>query len=46
MVFHDFVVEDREIEGKTEFDWVAWWKCDLVSFLVALKSLVLDFFKF
>ena len=24
VVLHDFVVEDRRVEGKTELDWIAW----------------------
>ena len=26
VVLHDFVVEDGEVKGKTELDWVAWWE--------------------
>lgn len=37
MFVADFVVEDREIEGETQTDWVCWWHflfADLVSVFV------------
>ena len=42
VVLHDFVVEDREVEGETELDWVAWWKFNSVGLVVSLESLLLD----
>lgn len=42
VVLHDFVVEDGEVEGKTELDWVAWWEGDLVSLVVGLEGVLLD----
>ena len=45
MILHDFVMEDRGVEGKTELDWVAWSKSNSVSFFVSLESLLFDFFE-
>ena len=42
VVLHDFVVEHREVKGKTELDGVAGWQGDLVGFVVGLKSILLD----
>ena len=45
VILHDFVMEDRGVEGKTELDWVAWSKSNSVSFFVSLESLLFDFFE-
>ena len=45
VVLHDFVVEDGEVEGKSELDWVAWWEGDLVSLLVSCQSFLLHLFE-
>jgi len=45
VVLHDFVVEDREVEGKTELDGVARGKLDLVGLVVSFKSFDLDCFE-
>ena len=45
VILHDFVMEDRGIEGKTEFDWVAWGKSNTVGFFVSCESLLFDFFE-
>ena len=42
LVLHDFVMEDGEVKGKTELDWVAGWERDLVGLVVSLESLLLD----
>jgi hypothetical protein len=41
VVLHDFVVEDREVESESEFDWVARREGDLVCFLIGVKSRLL-----
>ena len=38
MVLHDFVVEDREVKGKAELDWVAGGKGDLVGAVVGFEG--------
>ena len=45
VILHDFVVEDREVEGKTKFNWIAWRKSNLVGFVVSLKRVLLHLFK-
>jgi len=45
VILEDFVVEDGEVEGKTELDRVASWKVDGVSLFISLLSLTLDFLK-
>jgi hypothetical protein len=45
VVLHDFVVEDREVEGKAKLDGVAWGEGDLVGLLVGTESVLLDGFK-
>ena len=42
VVLHDFVVEDREVEGEAELDRVAGRKRDLVCLLVGLEGILLD----
>ena len=42
MVLHDFVVEDREVQGETELDGVAGRQRDLVSLVVGLECLLLN----
>ncbi len=44
VIFHDFVVEDREIKSKTKLDGVAWRKGNLIGLFVSFKSLLLDLF--
>ena len=46
VVFHNFVVEDGEVKGKTKLDWVAWWEGDLIGFFVGFESFLLDILKF
>lgn len=39
MLVEDFIVENGEIEGKTQTDWVCWWHllfADLVSLFVGI----------
>ena len=45
VILHHFVVEYREIKGKSKFDWVAWLKCNTVSIVVSLKGLLFHFLK-
>ena len=45
VVLQHLVVEDGEVEGKTELDRVASWKVDGVSLFISLLSLTLDFLK-
>ena len=45
VILEDFVVEDGEVEGKTELDRVASWKVDGVSLFISLLSLTLDLLK-
>jgi len=42
VVLHDFVVEDREVEGKSKADGVAGWELDLVGLVVVLEGVLLD----
>ena len=44
VVVHDFVVEDGEVEGETEADWVAWVKTfgELVCLIVSFEGTLLD----
>ena len=42
VVLHHLVVEDGEVQGQAELDWVAWWEIDGVSLLVSLESILLD----
>jgi len=41
----DFVVEDREVQGKTETDWVSWGKVGLGDFGSVLVSLSEESYK-
>jgi hypothetical protein len=43
VVLHDFVVEDGKVKGETELDGVARGKGDLVSLIVGLEGVLLDF---
>ena len=46
MVLEHFVVEDGEVEGQTEFDWVARGEVDSVGLFVSLLGLLLNFLEF
>jgi hypothetical protein len=45
VVLHDLIVENGEVEGKTELDWVAWWENNLVGLIVSLESFLFNSFK-
>ena len=45
VVLEHFVVEDTEVEGQAELDWVAWGKIDSVSLLVGYLGGLLDLLK-
>ena len=45
VIFHDFVMEDREVKGKTELDWVARLHSNTVGFIVSFKGFLFDFLK-
>ena len=42
VVFHDFIVENREVEGQSELDGVAGWEIDGIGFGVGLECLLFD----
>jgi len=44
VVLHDLIVEDGEVEGEAELDWVARGKRNLVSLIVGLECGLLDLF--
>ena len=45
VVLHGFIIEDGEVEGKTELDGIARGKGDSVGFVVSGKGLLLDLFE-
>ena len=45
VVLHDFIVEDREVEGQTELDGVAGWECNNVCLVVSLERVLLYLFE-
>ena len=45
VILQDFVVEDGEVQGEAELDWVAWGKIDSVSLLVGYLGGLLDLLK-
>jgi hypothetical protein len=45
VVLHDFIVEHREVQGKTQLDGVAWRQSDLVGLFVSLQSVLLNLLK-
>ena len=45
VVLHDFIMEDREVEGQTELDGVAGWECNNVCLVVSLERVLLYLFE-
>ena len=45
VVLHDFIVEDRKVEGQTELDGVAGWECNNVCLVVSLERVLLYLFE-
>ena len=45
VILHDFVVENREVKGKSKLDWVAGWQLNAISLPVGFQSILLDFLK-
>jgi len=45
VVLHNFIVENREVQGQAKLDGVAWGKWDLVGLFVSVESLLLDIFE-
>ena len=45
LILHDFIVEDRKVEGKTKLDRITRLQRDLICFLVLVQSCVLGLIK-
>ena len=45
MVFHNFIVEDGEVESEAKFNGIAWGEGNLVGFVVCLERVLLHLFK-